>query len=84
MTRRLRDFLNGVHFRYPLCCVLRFTFSRHDRRGGQALVRGVCPIGNPGSGRQFVPCLVFHRARYTLEEWNTAVLEHLHEDPPKG
>ena len=60
----LRDLVEGAHYRFPACCVLRFAFARHY--WGQALRRGVwelppnrrAPDDTCGS---FVPCRIIHK-----------------------
>ena len=61
---RWLHFCDGIHHRYPLCCVLRFAMSRELTR--QAVRRGVCDrqaVYNP-----WVPCNLLHRADYN--PWN--------------
>lgn len=56
----------GLREGYPLCCVLRWSWTwKRDRRRMQARERGIrhCDSGN------YVPCGVFHRAAWTLDEY---------------
>lgn len=62
-TRFGRVFLHiyqGLHYGIPVCCVLRFAFSRQNM---QAVVRGSrFHAGEYGNGmRCYVPCLWIHR-----------------------
>ena len=54
--RRLIDLRDGLHYRFPLCCVLRFVLAR--QWWGQAMRRGVV---DPYGPNPHVPCGVFHR-----------------------
>lgn len=51
----LLDLGDGLRYGYPLCCVLRFSFSS----GEQARARGVAYLA--GGVEAFVPCGIFHR-----------------------
>jgi hypothetical protein len=53
---RLGDFVKGIKYRYPLCCVLRYTFGS----GQQAVQRG--GMGGDGlNDKQWVACGIFHK-----------------------
>jgi hypothetical protein len=52
---RYRAFRWGIYWRHPLCCVIRFTFSKYRYQGAR---RGGCYTEKSG---YFVPCLVFHQ-----------------------
>jgi hypothetical protein len=52
----------GLHYGYPLCCILRFAVERVvNPRGEPARERGVRYIGDPGEDHGYVPCNLFHR-----------------------
>jgi len=53
MSSRVRDFKLGLHFHFPLCCVIRYCLSSGD----QAVHRGI--VG-PHGPNPYVPCNIFH------------------------
>lgn len=60
--------LFGLKEGYPVCCVLRWTFSN---RSDLARRHGVC---THGPRNQYVPCGIFHQAEFSFEEWQDEVV----------
>ena len=56
IRQRVLAFSEGIYYRFPLCCVLRFTLAWHF--WGQAIRRGVV---DPHGENPYVPCGFFHR-----------------------
>lgn len=70
------DLANGRRDGFPRCCRLRYALTEvFAPEREQALDRGV---DTTRDGFPFVPCVVFHRARWTHAEWE----QHINTGPP--
>jgi hypothetical protein len=62
---------NGWKWGFPVCCILRWVIGHRLGECTQAADRGVCQTATVrpgGTDANFVPCGVFHRAHFSVEQ----------------
>jgi hypothetical protein len=66
VSRALGDFFMGIHYEYPVCCVLQFSWDVLRGREGMATIRT--------GTHQYVPCSRCQRTGYVpqrlVDRWN--------------